>query len=145
MPYHVLGVRSGALAMTMAWIRSAITRSGSCISEIFSSTSRSPSALLARGGRLISLTRSFAAAFSSSVNVPDASPLVRFAVRLVAVFCSAMIPSFPHAGRISLTRRASQPKPSGSVNAPASLVMAIRCDPVPSGGTPASLARARRL
>ena len=40
---------------------------------------------------------------------------------------------------------ASQMNPSGSVNGPASLVMAIRCDPVPSGGTPASLARARRL
>src|SRR5262249_40692159 len=40
---------------------------------------------------------------------------------------------------------ASQPKPSGSVNGPSSLLMAIRCDPVPSGGTPASLARARRL
>src|ERR1700759_2196673 len=93
MPYHVLGARSGALAVTMAWIRSAITRSVSPISEIFSSTSRSPSALLGRGERLISLTRSFAAAFSSSVNVPDASPLVRFAVLFVAVFCSAMIPS----------------------------------------------------
>jgi hypothetical protein len=95
MPYHVLGVRSGALPVTMAWIRSAITRSDSSISEIFSSTSRSPSALLARGERRISLTRSFAAAFSSSVNVPDASPLVRFAVLLAAVFCSAMMPSFP--------------------------------------------------
>src|SRR5215471_3760572 len=35
-PYHVLGVRAGALALTMAWIRSALTRSGSCISAIFS-------------------------------------------------------------------------------------------------------------
>src|SRR5262249_21909481 len=35
--------------------------------------------------------------------------------------------------------------PSGSVKGPASLPMTIRCDPVPSGETPASLAAARRL
>jgi hypothetical protein len=39
---------------------------------------------------------------------------------------------------------ASHAKPSGSVKGPASLSMTIRCDPVPSGETPASLARARR-
>src|SRR5262249_57597003 len=35
--------------------------------------------------------------------------------------------------------------PSGSVKGPASLPMTIRCEPVPSGETPASLAAARRL
>ena len=40
---------------------------------------------------------------------------------------------------------ASQMNPSGSVKGPASLPMTIRCDPVPSCSTPASLAAARRL
>src|SRR5690349_1378311 len=35
--------------------------------------------------------------------------------------------------------------PSGSVNEPLSLLMEIRCDPVPSAGTPTSLAAARRV
>ncbi len=39
---------------------------------------------------------------------------------------------------------ASQVNPSGSVKGPARLPMMIRCDPLPSGETPASLARARR-
>ena len=39
---------------------------------------------------------------------------------------------------------ASHVNPSGSVTGPASLPMASRCDPVPFGGTPASLAAARR-
>jgi hypothetical protein len=38
----------------------------------------------------------------------------------------------------------SQANPSGSVKEPASPPIASRCDPVPSGATPASLARARR-
>jgi hypothetical protein len=37
----------------------------------------------------------------------------------------------------------SQANPSGSVKGPASLPIMSRCDPVPSGETPASLARAR--
>ena len=38
----------------------------------------------------------------------------------------------------------SQTKPSGSVNGSAVPAMAIRCDPDPSGETPATFARARR-
>ncbi|CAM3331051.1 hypothetical protein STSO111631_14235 [Stackebrandtia soli] len=38
----------------------------------------------------------------------------------------------------------SQSKASGSVKVPISPPMTIRCDPVPSGGTPASFAAARR-
>ena len=80
-------MRSGALALMMAWIFSAISRSGFSISEIFASTSRSPSAALSRGERravvFISLARSFIAARSSSVN------------RVVAVFRSAMTNPFP--------------------------------------------------
>ena len=38
----------------------------------------------------------------------------------------------------------SHANPSGSVHGPASPPMVRRCDPVPSGETPASLARARR-
>ena len=49
-PYQVFGERAGALASMIAWSRSAMARSGSAISAIFSSTSRSPSAL-ARGPR----------------------------------------------------------------------------------------------
>ena len=40
---------------------------------------------------------------------------------------------------------ASHTNPSGSVNGPASLPTTRRCDPVPSGETPATLASARRL
>ena len=40
---------------------------------------------------------------------------------------------------------APQVNPSGSVNDPASPLIRIRCDPVPSGATPADLASARRL
>src|SRR5262249_42584810 len=39
---------------------------------------------------------------------------------------------------------ASHANPSGSVNGSAAPVITIRCDPVPSGATPASLASARR-
>src|SRR5215470_14944788 len=42
-PYQVLGVRSGALALMTAWTRSARARSGAVISAIFASTSLSPS------------------------------------------------------------------------------------------------------
>jgi Penicillin binding protein transpeptidase domain/Penicillin-binding Protein dimerisation domain len=40
---------------------------------------------------------------------------------------------------------ASHANPSGSVKGPASLPITSRCDPAPSGETPASFARARRL
>src|SRR6202163_3392997 len=42
-PYQVLGERAGALALMMAWIRSAMARSGSGMAAIFASTSLSPS------------------------------------------------------------------------------------------------------
>jgi hypothetical protein len=44
-PYQVCGDRAGALALMIAWSRSPRARSGSGISAIFASTSRSPSAL----------------------------------------------------------------------------------------------------
>src|SRR5215212_10149088 len=44
-PYQVLGESPGALALMMAWSRSALARSGPGISAIFASTSLSPSAL----------------------------------------------------------------------------------------------------
>src|ERR671934_2746454 len=75
-PYQVLGERAGALALTIAWSRSAIARSGSGISAIFASTSLSPSALPARGPAFSSRARSFIAARSSSVNRLDAVPVV---------------------------------------------------------------------
>src|SRR5215831_11665679 len=74
-------MRVGAVAVTMAWIRSAIARSAACILAIASSTSRSPSALLlfARSSAFSSLARALIAARSSTVN-----PLADF------VFASAI-------------------------------------------------------
>src|SRR5713226_417091 len=71
-PYQVLGERAGALALMMAWSRSAMARSGFGIPAIFARTSPSPSAVFAPGPRRASAfsswTRSFIAARSSSVN-----------------------------------------------------------------------------
>src|SRR6266508_2901337 len=87
-PYQVLGERAGALALMMAWSRSAMARSGSGISAIFASTSLSPSTLPARGPRraaaFSSWARSLIAARSSSVNPLDALPVT---VALLADFC----------------------------------------------------------
>ena len=87
-PYQVFGERAGALALTIAWSRSAMARSGSGISAIFASTSPSPSALSARGLRrpsaFSSWARSFIAARSSSVNPSD---VLSIAVVLLADFC----------------------------------------------------------
>src|SRR2546422_3712457 len=87
-PYQVLGERVGALALMMAWSRSAMARSGFGISAIFASTSLSPSACFARGPRRASAfsswTRSFIAARSSSVNPLTALPVT---VALLADFC----------------------------------------------------------
>src|SRR5436190_8369918 len=86
-PYQVLGERAGALALMMAWSRSAMARSGFGISAIFASTSLSPSACFARGPRRASAfsssTRSFIAARSSSVNPLTALPVT---VALLADF-----------------------------------------------------------
>jgi hypothetical protein len=96
-PYQVFGERAGALALMMAWSRSAMARSGSGMSAIFASTSLSPSALCARGPRraaaFSSWTRSFIAARSSSVNPLDALPVVLVAdccVPFFAGFLSAI-------------------------------------------------------
>src|SRR5262249_2152995 len=78
-PYQVFGQRSGALALTIAWTRLAMTRSGSFIAAIAASASRSPSArfLLARSSAFSSRARAFIAPTSS-----DVKPL-RFFVGLV--------------------------------------------------------------
>src|SRR5947207_709870 len=90
-PYQVFGERAGALALMMAWSRSAMARSGSGMSTIFASTSLSPSALCVRGPRraaaFSSWTRSFIAARSSSVNPRDVF------VVFVLGFLSAMVSS----------------------------------------------------
>src|SRR5438105_2230538 len=89
-PYQVLGERAGALALMMAWSRSAMARSRSGISAIFASTSLSPSALPARGLRreaaFSSWARSLIAARSSSVNPVDALAVVLLADCCVAFF-----------------------------------------------------------
>ena len=66
----------GALGLTMAWIRSAVTRSGSGISAIFASTSLSPTKS-PEGPRFRSLSAYFIAARSSSANNLDALTVVR--------------------------------------------------------------------
>src|SRR5438128_9193813 len=83
-PYQVLGQRAGALALMMAWSRSAMARSRFGISAIFASTSLSPSALPAAA--FSSWARSFIAARSSSVNPLDALPVVLLADCCVPVF-----------------------------------------------------------
>src|SRR3954447_1380635 len=80
MPYQSRGARVGAVAVTTAWTRSAMARSGSGISAIFASTSRSASAAFSAGeprraAFLVSRAWSFIAARSSAVNpsyVPSA-------------------------------------------------------------------------
>src|SRR3982074_2577857 len=91
MPYQVLGVSAGALALMIAWSRLPVVRSGSFIWAIFASTALSPSTSLAAA--FSSRTRSFAAAFSSAVNPLDALPvalLADFFVPFVAAFFSAI-------------------------------------------------------
>src|SRR3954452_12565717 len=73
-PYQSFGARPGALALTTAWIRSAMARSPSSISAILATTAASSSAVLSareprRADAFTSLARSFIAARSSSVNV----------------------------------------------------------------------------
>src|SRR6266508_5304000 len=76
MPYQVFGLRVGALAFTIAWIRSAMTRSGFAISAIFASTSLSPYTLPERASRR-SLRVSLIAARSSGDNKKSPLPAVR--------------------------------------------------------------------
>src|SRR2546425_1221088 len=107
-PYQVLGERAGALALMMAWSRSAMARSGFGISAIFASTSLSPSALSA----FSSWARSFIAARSSSVNPLTALPVT---VALLADFCVPVFgliepPSSTHSSALEDAQsRAQQP------------------------------------
>src|SRR5437879_10165637 len=92
-PYQVVGEMAGALALTIAWSRLAMARSGSCISAIFASRSLSPSAL--RVAIFCSWTRSIIAAFSSSVNpsylfLVAVVVLANFVARFFADFLSAI-------------------------------------------------------
>src|SRR5512135_1352763 len=88
-PYQVFGERAGALALMIAWSRSAMERSGSDISAILASTSLSPSALflVARASAFSSWARVLIAPRSSSVN-----PLtfLSTAVVLLADFCVSL-------------------------------------------------------
>src|SRR6266576_309130 len=101
-PYQVLGERAGALALMIAWSRSAMARSDFGISAIFASTSLSPSALPARGPRraaaFSSWPRSLIAARSSFVNPFDPLPVVLLAdcsVPFFAGFPSAIAKLLP--------------------------------------------------
>jgi hypothetical protein len=92
-PYQVFGERDGALALTIAWSRSAKARSGPGISAIFASTARSPAAasLLARASAFSSRARSFIAARSSSVNPLDVEPVL---AALAADICAPFFAGF---------------------------------------------------
>src|SRR5574341_1323404 len=92
-PYQVFGERAGALAVMIAWSRSAMARSGSGISAIFASTSLSPAALSAprRVAAFSSWARSFIALRSSSVNP---SNFLSIAVVLLADFCVPFFAGF---------------------------------------------------
>src|SRR5207245_1700581 len=84
-PYQVFGDRPGAVALTIAWSRSAMARSGPRIAAIFASTSLSPSALslFARAAAFSSWARSFIAARSHAVVL--ARSLETDVVRLVGL------------------------------------------------------------
>jgi hypothetical protein len=110
--------------------RSAISRSDFGISAIFASTSFPRRATSARRVSLI-------AAFSSAVSPLD---VLRVAVVLVAGFLSGI-------AKHLLAPNDSEPcglppEPVRVVKGPASLPIMIRCDPVRSRETPASLASA---
>ncbi len=72
-PYQVLGVSSGTLALISACSRLAVEQSVLSISAILASTADSPTTFF---HTLNSLLRSFMAASSSSENVPRVSILV---------------------------------------------------------------------
>jgi hypothetical protein len=93
MPYQVLGVRTGAAVVMMAWSRSAMERSGSGTLAIAASTAASASALFASA--FSSRARSRIAARSSAVKPEDA---LAFVVLRFAAFW-AVIVSDPAADR----------------------------------------------
>ena len=94
-PYQVLGDRFGALAPTIAWTRSAIARSRSCIAAILASTSLSPSAPLPRLADFSSRLRSLIAARSSSVNPAESFRWVRFLAGLVSLIVTPEVVGQP--------------------------------------------------
>src|SRR5437773_2036682 len=130
-PYQVLGARAGALALMMAWSRSAMARSGFGISAIFTSTSLSPSAFFARGPRRTSAfsswARSFIAARSSSVNP---LPALLVTVALFADFCVSVFGLMepPHTDFGWTPRRSTNADPRYSdMRRPAALRLNSKC------------------
>src|SRR3972149_195460 len=81
------------MALTIAWIRLAMVRSGSGNVAIFATTVFSPHSLslCARASAFSSWARAFIAAFSTSVNPLDFLPL---AVVLLADFCVLFFAGF---------------------------------------------------
>src|SRR4029077_10957723 len=94
-PYHVVGAREGALALTIAWIRLAMPRSGSAIAATFASNALSPSR--PRAAAFWSAMVSLNAAFSSAVSpVALQDPRVGFfAVFLTAISGRHFLGDFP--------------------------------------------------
>src|SRR5437868_3867885 len=94
-PYQSLGERNGAVALMMAWSRSAKARSGPAIAAIFASTSlsspASPALVPGRASAFNSWARSRIAARSSVVNPLDALPV---AVVLLADFGESFFADF---------------------------------------------------
>src|SRR5512132_1299813 len=96
-PYQVFGVRSRAVSLTIAWIRSPRARSPGDIAASAESTASSPSA-----AAFSSLARAFIAAFSSAVNLSD---FLSFLVVLLLVVVLIVLLSF--VGRPARSGRAA--------------------------------------
>src|SRR4029078_6913057 len=92
MPYPSFGDRLGALALTMACIRSAMARSDAAIVAIFSSTALSSLAAPALlRAAFSSFARSRVAARSSSVNPLPATGVEGGRLDFFAVFFAAIV------------------------------------------------------
>src|SRR5690348_16323397 len=98
MPYQVFGLSVGALALTMAWIRSAMTRSGFGISAILASTSLSPSTLPERARRRSLRVSLMAATSSADNNVSDLPELRRTDVCVVFFLLMGSLLNAGHQG-----------------------------------------------
>jgi hypothetical protein len=107
-PYQVFGERAGALALMIAWSRSAMARSGCGSAAIFASTALSPSAWAARRSRRASAfnswRRSLIATRSSSVNPARSCPVV------VVLLGNLRVPFFAGFIVLSFATRLSTPR-----------------------------------
>src|SRR3954447_18071787 len=98
MPYQVLGAKSGALAVTVTWTRSAIARSAGSIFAMLSSRACSPSAFLAP---LLPSARSS----SARCFIAARSAAVKPSVVFVLVWVDMLVLSPSPGGLLTVVRR----------------------------------------